>query len=42
LADAFIESYRQSNPGDSIKTIDFFQQELPAFDLPAMLKLQNK
>ncbi len=34
-ADAFIESYRQSHSGDEIKTIDIFQEELPAFDLPA-------
>jgi len=36
VADAFIESYRQNNPDDEIKTIDIFQQELPAFDLPAV------
>jgi len=36
VADAFIESYRQNHPDDEIKTIDIFQQELPAFDLPAV------
>jgi len=35
VADAFIESYHQNHPDDEIKTIDIFQQELPAFDLPA-------
>jgi FMN-dependent NADH-azoreductase len=35
VADAFIESYRQSHPDDDAKTIDIFKQKLPAFDLPA-------
>jgi len=35
VADAFIESYRQSHSGDEIRTIDIFQEELPAFDLAA-------
>ena len=35
VADAFIESYRQSHPDDKIKTIDIFREKLPAFDLPA-------
>lgn len=36
VADAFVESYRQSHPDDKIKTINIFQEELPAFDLPAV------
>jgi len=36
VADAFIESYRQSHPGDKIETIDLFQKKLPAFDLAAV------
>jgi len=36
VADAFIESYRRSHPDDEIKIIDVFQQDLPAFDLPAV------
>jgi len=36
VADAFIESYLRTNPGDKIKTIDVFSTDLPAFDLPAV------
>jgi len=32
VADAFVESYRQSHPDDEIKTIDIFRTKLPAFD----------
>jgi len=35
VTDAFIESYRQSHLDDEIKTIDIFQEKLPAFDLSA-------
>ena len=35
VADAFIESYRQTHPDDNIKTIDIFKSDLPAFDLAA-------
>lgn len=35
-ADAFVESYRQSCPNDEIKTIDIFQEDVPAFDLAAV------
>jgi FMN-dependent NADH-azoreductase len=35
VADAFIDSYRQSHSDDEIKTIDLFERELPAFDLAA-------
>lgn len=35
VADAFIDSYRQSHSDDEIKTIDLFERELPAFDLGA-------
>jgi len=36
VADAFVESYRQSHPDDKIETIDIFQETLPAFDLLAV------
>jgi len=36
VADAFVESYRQSCPNDEIKTIDIFQEDVPAFDLAAV------
>jgi len=32
VADAFIETYRQSNPDDEIVTIDLFEKNLPPFD----------
>ena len=35
VADAFIDSYRQTHPDDNIKTIDIFKSDLPAFDLAA-------
>ena len=35
VADAFVDSYRRTHPGDEIRTIDIFQVELPAFDYPA-------
>lgn len=31
-ADAFVESYKQANPGDSITAIDLFKRSLPSFD----------
>ncbi len=34
-AQAFLESYHQSNPNDEIITLDLFKEELPAFDLEA-------
>ncbi|MHC4498889.1 MAG: FMN-dependent NADH-azoreductase [Planctomycetota bacterium] len=36
VADAFVESYRQTHPDDEIKTVDIFQESLPAFDLSAV------
>ncbi|MHC4362686.1 MAG: FMN-dependent NADH-azoreductase [Planctomycetota bacterium] len=36
VADAFVESYRQTNPDDEIATVDIFQKSLPAFDLAAV------
>lgn len=36
VADAFVESYRQTHPDDEIKTVDIFQKSLPAFDLSAV------
>jgi len=35
VADAFVESYRNAHPDDQIKTIDLFEEPLPAFDLAA-------
>jgi FMN-dependent NADH-azoreductase len=35
VADAFIDSYLQIHPEDSIKTIDVFKKALPAFDFEA-------
>lgn len=32
VADAFIESYRKSHPGDEILTVDLFEKDLPGFD----------
>jgi len=32
VADAFIASYREKNPKDTIQTIDLFKIDLPAFD----------
>lgn len=32
VADAFVASYRDSNPDDEIKTINLFQKDLPPFD----------
>jgi FMN-dependent NADH-azoreductase len=34
-ADAFIEEYRRTHPGDTVKTIDLFKKQLPAFDFAA-------
>lgn len=36
VADAFVESYRQTYPDDEIATVDIFQKSLPAFDLAAV------
>ena len=36
VADAFIGSYCQNHPDDAVETVDIFQKELPAFDLPAV------
>ena len=35
VADAFIDSYRQTHPNDNIETIDIFKAPLPAFDFEA-------
>jgi len=35
VADAFIDSYQQTHPGDNVKTVDIFRTDLPGFDLPA-------
>jgi len=35
VADAFVDSYRQIHPDDSIKIIDIFEEPLPAFDFKA-------
>lgn len=35
IADAFIETYRQTHPNDEINTIDIFKSDLPAFDFKA-------
>ena len=32
VADAFVEAYRTARPGDTVKTIDLFETELPPFD----------
>jgi FMN-dependent NADH-azoreductase len=32
VAEAFLESYREVNPGDNIDTLDLFAAALPAFD----------
>jgi len=34
-ADAFIEAYLHTHPGDRVKTIDIFKKRLPAFDFKA-------
>jgi FMN-dependent NADH-azoreductase len=31
-ADAFVEAYRESHPGDEIVTLDLFTEDLPTFD----------
>jgi len=36
VAEAFIDAYREANPGDAITTIDIFQKDLPNFDLEAV------
>jgi len=35
VADAFVNSYLQAHPDDSVKTIDIFKEPLPAFDFEA-------
>ena len=32
VAAAFLESYKQSNPGDTIETLNVFEADLPSFD----------
>jgi FMN-dependent NADH-azoreductase len=34
-ADAFVEAYRKTHPGDNIETVDIFKESLPAFDFEA-------
>ena len=34
-ADAFVDAYRKTRPGDNVKTIDIFKDALPAFDFGA-------
>ncbi|MDH7599384.1 MAG: NAD(P)H-dependent oxidoreductase [Sedimentisphaerales bacterium] len=36
VADAFIDAYRQSQPGDLVRTINIFKARIPAFDGPAL------
>jgi len=36
VADAFLESYRQSHTDDVVETVDIFRKELPDFDLEAV------
>ncbi|MHC4215867.1 MAG: FMN-dependent NADH-azoreductase [Planctomycetota bacterium] len=36
VAGAFLESYLEANPDDSVQTIDLFQKDLPPFDLAAV------
>ncbi len=31
-ADAFVETYREANPGDEVVTLNVFEADLPAFD----------
>ncbi len=35
VAEAFVESYKQSHPNDKIKTINLFEKKLPEFDFKA-------
>ncbi|MBN1764055.1 MAG: NAD(P)H-dependent oxidoreductase [Sedimentisphaerales bacterium] len=35
-ADAFVETYLESHPGDEVVTVNLFEAPLPAFDLPAV------
>jgi FMN-dependent NADH-azoreductase len=32
VADAFLDTYRSANPGDTVDTLDLWSTELPAFD----------
>lgn len=32
VANAFIDAYKKTNPGDSVKTLKLFEMDLPAFD----------
>ena len=32
VAEAFLESYREANPGDKVETLDLFTADLPPFD----------
>ncbi|MHC4617901.1 MAG: FMN-dependent NADH-azoreductase [Planctomycetota bacterium] len=36
VADAFLDSYRQSHPDDGIEILELYEKELPAFDLAAV------
>jgi FMN-dependent NADH-azoreductase len=36
VADAFVDAYRTSHPGDTVETIHLFETELPPFDGPAL------
>jgi FMN-dependent NADH-azoreductase len=36
VADAFLDSYRQSHPDDKVEILELFEKELPPFDLPAV------
>ena len=36
VADAFVDAYRTSHPGDTVETIQLFETELPPFDGPAL------
>ncbi len=35
VADAFIDSYRETHPDDNVRTVDIFKADLPSFDLGA-------
>lgn len=32
VGDAFVEAYRAAHPGDTVKTLDVFEADLPSFD----------
>ena len=35
-ADAFVKAYLKAHPGDKVSTLNLFEVDLPAFDLPAV------